>query len=490
MRANTNDLIKFQSRIFLRYLIASLFIVLFSFQSKAQSKEQIEVMNMYVEFLNKSVHGLFTAHALLVINNKEVNKYVNLDSYSLFNLTNSQVQSNLFDISDMQNYRTFQGNSPMQLADLVKEKSAILNPLLADDLNGHVDKIKIILTKVNDIRFIIADYIETQDLNNKEAIYGVYDLLEEASSLFDQYAYEHKEIVDGIGSVYVNTHTDLYLKARDFHGMTKAILMDLRQENKSSSLLKMDPFLRAFDNLEREVTKFNNYDKKSFQSYLINRKDSIYEHLSRLKGGRAIPRQDRLYGEFYYYHNLIAKRFFNWSGPGFVRHLNNIMTDLGAVFVNFSEEPLIFKVMYPELLNERNFLSREEKQQDMLVPLAMEFANSRYVTKPDLKYYISIELYDFNMFDRDTISVFLDGECVLKDHPLTWEEKELEIEMEKGKEYLLEIQAENLGIISPNTAAISYRLNGNRQRFYTESYLKPGERLKIPVFNDGSIRKF
>ena len=38
---------------------------------------------------------------------------------------------------------------------------------------------------------------------------------------------------------------------------------------------------------------------------------------------------------------------------GFVRHLNNIMTDLGAVFVNFSEEPLIFKVMYPELLNER-----------------------------------------------------------------------------------------------------------------------------------------
>ena len=133
--------------------------MLFSFQSKAQSKEQIEVMNMYVEFLNKSVHGLFTAHALLVINNKEVNKYVNLDSYSLFNLTNSQVQSNLFAISDMQNYRTFQGNSPMQLADLVKEKSAILNPLLADDLKGHVDKIKIILTKVNDIRFIIADDI-------------------------------------------------------------------------------------------------------------------------------------------------------------------------------------------------------------------------------------------------------------------------------------------------------------------------------------------
>ena len=427
---------------------------------------------------------MFSAQALLINNNRELNKFVDLESHELLNISNEHFPSNLFEKSDLANYSSYEGESPLQLIDQLHSNSSILDQALAAELNRHVDRIGVILNKINALRFSIPEYLNSQDLSKRESIYGAYDLLEQCSDLYEQFADEHKKIVDAIGSVYVNTHTDIYLKARDFHSVTKAILHSFREENRSSCINKIELFRNAFAAYNNEVQKYTDYNKKNYQNYLVTRQEVIYDLLNDFKSGKAIPDKWKLHGEFFFYHNEIAKRYFNTGGPGYVRYLNNQLTEVGSRFVIFNEEPLIFKVIYPQVLHERNYLSRDRRLESPLVPMSLEFAQTRVSSVEKRTDYLRVDLFDFNMLDRDTISVYFDGECVLEDHPLTWEEKTLTIDIVKGKDHTLEIQAKNLGIISPNTTAIRYRLDDNRRSVYKEIYLDKDEKLGFQIRKD------
>lgn len=61
----------------MKYLLG-LFLGLFFFQASAAPSH--DALNLYVDFVNKSVHGMFMVNRLLVEYNLELNKYVDLES--------------------------------------------------------------------------------------------------------------------------------------------------------------------------------------------------------------------------------------------------------------------------------------------------------------------------------------------------------------------------------------------------------------------------
>ncbi len=463
-------------------------LIAMSLVVQAQTKEEIDCLNLYVEFLNESVHGLFTAHALLVINNKEVNKYIDLDSYSLNTITNKEVQSNLFEKSDKANYTTFQGYSPMQLHKLAKENSSVLKPILAKRLNETADEIVTILNRINQLRFEIAEFIEIHDLNQKESIYGVFELLEEVELMFEQFAKKQRSMVDMMGTAHRSNNSELYVKALNIHRINKAVLLKLRDETTSTVGSASNNFKKAVLEFDIALSNYNGYNRYEYESYIKQRLDSIAGHVDKYEQSSHVPKAYQIYGKNYYYHNQIAKRFFNWSGPGYVRYMNGVLSELDVDFVNFTEEPLIFKVVYPMKLDELNNLEGDElflaqQKYNINAPKFSAPSIDRPVeeleTPANNKYVLAIKVFDHHMLDRDTISLYLNGECILDKYNLQSGTKELELEVERNQDYTLEIKAENEGVISPNTASVGYRFKGQRKRRIIESHLNKGGSAKI-----------
>lgn len=471
-------------------------IVLLIFQCHGlfgQTRDQLDVLNIYVDFINESIHGMFTAHALLVINNKEINKYIDLDSYQLNNLTNNEVQSNLFAKSDKENYTTFQGYSPLQLMDLAKEKSTILDPALANQLNSTTDEIGKIINRVNTLRFELADYIENHDLNDKESIYGAFVILEECALMFENFAKQQRRIVAILSSAHKSGKADLFLKAQKIHSLNKAILLNLRNGKADVVSSTIEEFDNAVDQLASSLVGRSDYNKTNYKDYVKTRIDSVASHLKRYKNSSSVPTAYEIYGKDYYYHNQIAKRFFNWSGPGYVRYLNALMDELGIACVHFSEEPLIFKVVYPMELDEMNTLDRERRfkaakqisidnpEFSPVIERPTFNSTENILPAKEEAYTISFKVFDHSMMDRDTISLFLNGECILDKYDLRLGVKKFEVEIKRNQDYELEIRAENHGIIAPNTAAIGYRIKGHRKMHIIESSLSSGESVKVAI---------
>lgn len=453
--------------IIFRHWTTHCFVLLFLIATPviSQSSQEIKALNNYVDFLNESIHGLFTAHALMVISNKEVNKYIDLDSYSLNKLSNNELQSNLFDKSDKQNYTTFQSYSPLQLMDICQKESSVLEQSLANRLNVRVVKIGIILNRVNSLRFEIFDFIDNKDLNTREPIYKVYEMLEECASLFESFAVQQKAMMAEIRREASRNKNTLYHRATEVHKVNKSILNDFRNENSRGVIESTNIYNAVYEDFHEELQSYSNYNKAEYKSYIKNRSDSIYQHLVRFQSSEFVPRAYKIYGKYYYYHNQISKRFLNWSGPGYVRYLNKMLKATALDFVKFSEHALIFKVVYPMKLDELNGLKKTESfvsRAKMLIE--NKLTTNVLVERPQEDKYLTIELSDYNLIDKDTISVLLNGEYILENYCLGSEAKELKILLSDYDRIMFEVVAENEGVISPNTPLIAYRIDGQRKK--------------------------
>ena len=158
---------------------------------------------------------------------------------------------------------------------------------------------------------------------------------------------------------------------------------------------------------------------------------------------------------------------------------------MGSPFIKLLEEPVIFKVVYPmkkveaeELAEEANTPSVDPVGLSTVPQRDLKFSNPPIVYDNNI---LSLEIYDHNMIDHDSISISLNGEWIIENYKLTAQPKVFELELEEDKENLLVFHANNLGIRAPNTVAIAYRYKGQRKRIYLESDLNFSETLKNSI---------
>jgi len=216
----------------------SVFILLFSSAiSVAQNLEKDQTLNTYIEFLNESVHGLTVAHILFVNYNKDLNKYVDLDSHKLNAfMTNQEVGQSIFDNPDIST--SDNNTSAIKLSKRVKRLSSVLKAEEAKSFNALVDEIVSILKNINDLRFEIEQFINSSDLEIKDNIYKSYELLERAVSYFDQYHMKHEQLVQALKRSFEYRDRPLGFILDELHTASVSMIIDLRWQNNTSQLDK------------------------------------------------------------------------------------------------------------------------------------------------------------------------------------------------------------------------------------------------------------
>lgn len=485
----------------------------------AQSASEYEALNTYISFLNESVHGLVIAHIVLVNNNKDLNRYIDLESTKTVNISTSDLPSNIFDKPDDDS--DFYEISPIELSEICYSKSAALNSSLAQNLNGQTQNIVQILTSINAIRFDIEDYILSHDLNEKESVYGVYEYLERVVRLFEEYAQAHKKMANDINKAIKSTDDELYLASKEIHSTTKSILRNLRRENESNvgnNINRLQAALDKFDQIKANYSKRSLSAEYDYYTKTISEKtEKVIALVKEYENPGFVPVEHELYGKHYYYHNQLLIHYFNWSGPGFVRDMNTILNKLKQSFIVFDEEPLIFKVIYPvkileaQALNEKKtfvelrgtpqtdrdmeFSEIEKKETpDPEPPIVQDIQpQPKLAVDPPIedikpvivvdKNTLVIDVYDHNMIDRDSITLSLNGEIILENFMLSDRPERLVLKLKENQTNLLKVEAKNLGLMPPNTLAIAYRFQGKRKKVIIETDLETDQVVEIDLEN-------
>ena len=129
-------------------------------------------------------------------------------------------------------------------------------------------------------------------------------------------------------------------------------------------------------------------------------------------------------------------------------------------------------VVIRETLQMNDTLARETKAQP---------ARNRKTLAFD-KALVMLEVWDNNVIDGDTISIYLNDEPVLLRYGLTAEKEKIELKLKPGENNLL-IVAENEGTIRPNTAAFRFKSGRKKYRLVTVTSLKQNELLKLNYKN-------
>ena len=492
----------------MRVLVFVIALCLYNSALKSQNSQDLEVYNTYMRFLNECTHGLAIAKTLLDNNNKDLNRYIDLPSAKTIDINNDDLPSNYFDKPDDDS--EFYVISPIELSKICKTESKALSSGVARSLNSQVDNIVRILNQINQIRFDLETYTEGHNLNEKESIYGVYEYLEKAVKLFNDYADAHKILANSIQNNYSKNTDPLYIACYDIHSTTKTILRNMRRESEGN-------VINNISNLTSDLEKFNSHVNTNRSDYTTNVALDAIKHITEKTTNTIqlvkdynnpgfVPLDTELYGKHYYYHNQLLSRFFNYTGPGFVRDMNRLLSEKSVSHIIFDEEPLLFKVIYPIKVQESINLNTTKtiiEKPEVVIENKLEFSEvekskEAEVTPPPLpsntepepqaspkpsydQNLLILEIFDYSMLDKDSITVSFNGKIIIDSYQLALEAELFYLNLDPNGSNTLVITALNDGMMAPNTPSISYRRSGQRKKVKLKPSLIAQEVMSIDI---------
>ena len=473
-----------QRGILLKYsLVLALFCLSYLNLNGQTRDDKIDALNSYIELLNASVHGLQVAHVMMEGYNRVINEYVDINSNELIQISNKDLPQNLFGGTDAELFFYVKSSTPESLAQIAKVQGQNLELKLSSTLNFHVDKLINILGDINRIRFDVESFIQTYDLNDRQAIYDLYTILERAEKLYSDYASVHHQIAELVKSNAPKADDNMVISMQSVHRTTKIIYSSFRRNEGINSQRNINQLFVHFKNFEVGLKDhIFNANARSLINDIVQDMDSVEYKLMQFELSDQVPLRYTGYGKFYAYHHMLLAET-NFTGPGYFKHMIDLLYEMDIKAVHFDDEPPIYKVLYPEKKDEIEGLS--EKALEGLTPAkrdlsqrSLDFSNQVIEVEGD---YLEIELSDHQMMDRDSVTLEFNGDIVLENHLLSRVPKPIRLEIDRDKNNVLILHAVNLGIIPPNTVAIAYRYKGERKRIVVESNLEVSGAIRIDL---------
>lgn len=97
---------------------------------------------------------------------------------------------------------------------------------------------------------------------------------------------------------------------------------------------------------------------------------------------------------------------------------------------------------------------------------------------------IEISVWDSETIDGDTISLYFNGEWLLKEYPLKKKKKKINVEVKRNADNYLILYAHNEGERPPNTAALQIDDGGKIRKIGLSSDMKTCDALKFEFLNE------
>lgn len=426
-------------------------------------------INPIVDYSNTGTHGMLVVHRLLEGYNQEINKYVDLDGYTYNYYVNADLPKDIFQDAD----HWFYPISPREYFNDIQKLNSSQSSL-ANDMH-------LLFTQANNIRFEIEQLIKEKDLTNPYNLGEIYVKLESCVDLFDAYYKQCNTLSSSAPSGKEYEKVPSMIKSLlEFYRNSTWVLERLRYERNPDLNEQIRTLEEGLNNLEYISELINKVDdpikRRATHVSFTKCKTQATAFVDQLKDYQSMTGFDeryKLYGKEYFYHNVQLLSSFNWYGLGFVHHANELLISLGYEEYKMIEIPHYFKVIYPRkiekianLPNEITLNQPKAKIEVLQVPSALENRTTSIKQKAvDLKEEnLTLSVLDHRTYDQDTISLNLNGEWILENHPLTYKAHKIDITIDPSKENYLILHAVNLGKIPPNTAAIDIYSEGKLQK--------------------------
>ena len=449
---------------------------------------KIQALNNYVMFINESIHGMVIVHRLLENYNQDLNKYVDLEGYQINNFGNKDLPSNIFEDPD----DWFYPISPNEWYAIAKDGASVLTVQDAQELNVFLDRLYQKIKSINAIRFEIEDFLQNKDLTQKENIESVYEFLEKGTDLYDSFFEDQTklEVILIKFSREYDTHDPELLDIVQAFDKTwfasKNILRavrDKKDELLPGQVAKLDreiATMAAIDITKESYVTLNSPKPLRSWKQALSKLGKISSNTKLLIETAEIPIEYKFYGKFYYFHNAVLTNQMNRYGSGFAHEMNLIIKEADIQILYRIEEPHFYQVIYPKKLIADEVIASSDDN-IVIVPTKLkdrEIIKSTRTIKVDTMIF-DITLYDHKIVDGDIVSINFNGDWILEQYSLEGIATNLKLRLNKeGKNYLL-LHAENEGRNPPNTMAVAYMYNGEKQIITLSSNLAESEMIEI-----------
>jgi len=373
-----------------------------------------------------------------------------------------------------------------------RSSSAILPKSSAAELNALSDQLKSIVVDINDLRFSLEGLVAA-DMNNRDNVLAVYDELERATQLFDDFHIQQQKLRLGIDKAFGKIRPSLDIefpelinKLDNAYRVSLAVMNTIHAKSDEGLIAKIDK-------LDKTQSELNATSLDSYNSTRLLSRDmqthykNVQSQLAKFSEGTnnfyytaEVPEEYKMYGKYYYYYNkdLISK--FNRFGIGIVFEINSILDYLRSDQLRYMEVPHFYQVVYPKKIEKIDHLSSTAgtltalptKLKDREVNVA-----SKTIKVDSDK--VTFNLYDHMIVDGDVVSINFNGDWVVDKHKISAKPYELKVQLNpEGKNYII-LHAENVGRRPPNTMAVSYKYNGKTKQIVMKADLNTSEMIEI-----------
>lgn len=476
-----------------RYHHIALFIVcLLSYGLKAQSFDpKLKALNNYINYSNESVHGLLIIHRLLENFNQDINKYVDLEAFQINFYSNKDLPKNIFVDQEHWFYET----TPYEWFEKAKLESNVFTGVEKKKLNQSIDNLKAICNLLNASRFEVETFINENDLSETHNQEQVYEMLENCVKWYDDFYKEQRILIANVHKIYHSyfgksnsEYSDIYGRMFYIQKYSENIFFALRakkMEGVDQYIEELQKHSRNFESLIK--FRSNNFvlkgkQFKSLKSRIEEKVKSLIERSHFFYNDGSVPKEYKLYGKFYYFHNSDLINKFNRYGNGFVSDMNTIIKITSMPAVIFAEMPHYYQVIYPEKLEKEDHIVSSDPDIEILPKKLRDrniITNTRKITVDSI--HLVIEIFDHKIQDGDIISLNFNGDWILEKQSIQTKPMSIKLKLnETGKNYLL-LHAENLGRQPPNTLGISYYYKGLKKLIILESDLNASEMIEIEI---------
>ena len=467
-----------------------MFLFLSAFYVQGKAAPAHEALNLYVDFVNKSIHGMFMVNRLLVEYNMELNKYVDLESERINNYSNKDLPKDIFEDPD----KWFYDVSPYELAARAKKAGSLaLSTEENKVLSMYTDRLISIIKAANQLRFDMDKVTLGVDLTKRENVGKVYQKLEEGVKLFDDfYAVQQdmEKIFDACRDKYKveNTaFTSLYNDMLKVQKSTRAVLNKIRNKETEhlDQLLNVEELAvkslkeRNVNNLSAlKLTQTN--IKTHFDNALIAA-DKLCKSARLFQQNENLPAKYKLYGRFYYFYNVEMLDKNNYYGTGVISELNNLIQVSSLPVIKLLEMPHIFQIIYPKKIENLEIIKPSDPN---VVSLPITIKERTVQANKQIRVdeaVAELELFDHMIVDGDIVSINFNGDWILEKVELEKGSKKVKLQLnQQGKNFLL-LHADNVGKRPPNTIGVKYKYRGETKEIILKSDYNTSELIEIKL---------
>lgn len=455
----------------------------FSYDQKPLVDDVSKAYNNYINFVNESIHGMLIVNKLLENYNLDLNKYVDLDSYKINNYTNEDLPLDVFQDPDRM---FFNHLTPYEWYEKCMTESKFLDPKTAQKLNLLATNLKKEITTINTLRFELDKVTKGIDFSKNENIQRVYDKLEEGVFAFNQFYKLQAQLMQEINRQTASKlNGSKYNELREIYGLTKSVLDKIRNketENLEETIKKLSDKQPAFARDLQTLVPQSNIEVNLVKENLVNSLTGFIESARDFVQDGSVHDSYKIYGKFYYYHNVALLSKYNRYGSGFASELNHLLSTVAPDEILLGEQPHMFMVIYPKRLVE----SPETLASDDFIEYLPTKLKDRKITpsttilRADSRI-LELELFDHMIQDGDIVSINFNGDWILENAELERAPQKLKLKLnENGKNFLL-LHAVNVGRRPPNTVALKYKYRGLDKQIVMKSDLNTSELIEIVI---------